>query len=67
MTEAPESGNCFNCSEWVSSEFYCYGCKEFICDGEDCEGAIGWSVAAATGHGHEPEDHFIEFDEDEDL
>ncbi len=51
MTEAPEDGNCFNCSEWVSSGSYCYGCSEFICGDCDVSGAWG---------SHEPDDHLNE-------
>ena len=64
MPDTPKNGNCYKCSEWVSQDGYCCGCKEFICEGEDCGAAIGWSVANATGHGHEPEDHFIEAEEE---
>jgi len=64
MSDIPEKGNCFKCGAEVDSEFYCYGCKEFVCDGDDCEGAVGYSLASATGHGHKPDDHFIEADEE---
>lgn len=28
-------GNCFICGKEVSGEFFCFGCREFIC--EDCD------------------------------
>lgn len=65
MTEAPESGSCFSCDVELGSEFYCYGCDEFVCD--TCP--VGWSVADATPYNtHEHDDHLIDADEiDEEL
>lgn len=64
MDDAPESGKCFKCEVELGKEFYCYGCEEFVCD--DCPGH--WSVAdAASSNKHEPEDHFVEAEcDDED-
>jgi len=64
MADAPESGRCYKCNIEVGKEFYCHGCGEFICDGPACE-TPPWSVADAVGHGHEPDDHWEEFVEDE--
>ena len=64
MSDIPESGKCFKCKVELGREFYCYGCKEFICD--DCPES--WSDADATSSNvHKPDDHFVEADEDEDL
>lgn len=32
---SPATGPCFACGKVVSGDFYCYGCKEYICDGCD--------------------------------
>ncbi len=66
MSDIPESGNCYKCSDWLGKEFYCYGCKEFICDDMDCGGLVVWSLASATGPGHMPDDHWIEADDPDD-
>lgn len=61
MTEQKEEGgNCYHCGKAVDNDYYCYGCKEYICDGEDCN--LPWSVADAIGRGHSPEDHKIDPD-----
>ncbi len=64
MSDIPESGNCYKCGKELDSEFYCYGCKEFICD--DCPES--WSVADATrSNRHEPDDHFTAADDTDPL
>ncbi len=60
IKDIPESGECYRCSAVVSNDFYCFGCKEFVCDATECEGNINNSLAATTGYGHTPEDHFVE-------
>ncbi len=67
MRNVPESGNCYRCSMELDQDFYCSGCEEFICEEEECGGAIAWSVASAMGHGHHPEDHFIDADADDEV
>ena len=57
MTEVPESGNCYNCGNLMDSEFYCFGCQEFICD--ECDTDFGCFGS------HEPDDHLI-VDEDKE-
>ena len=64
VKDVPETGNCFRCGIELGPEFYCYGCREFICEGDDCGGMVAWSLASAMGHGHEPEAHWVEADEE---
>ena len=65
VKDIPTKGKCFNCHAEISNDFYCFGCKEFICDGESCEGGVGYSLASATGYGHESEDHLVESDNED--
>lgn len=60
VKQIPDRGKCYQCGVEVNQDGFCYGCEEFICDEEECGGAISWSLASATGHGHHPEDHFVE-------
>lgn len=53
-----EGGPCYFCHKQTDNDFYCYGCKEYICEGVDC--GIPWSVASMLGKGHDPEDHQID-------
>ena len=32
---SPVKGNCSLCGKEVDGRFYCFGCKEFVCD--DCD------------------------------
>lgn len=61
MTEPIESsGLCFNCGKSCTSDFYCFGCKTYVCD--KCE--AGYSKATAAMHGHVKEDHLVESEEE---
>lgn len=53
------SKKCYHCEKEVGDEFFCYGCKKYICgDCEDME-----SIAASTmGHG-DPMDHVTKFED----
>jgi len=31
MAEEIKEGNCHFCGKTVSDDFYCYGCKKFVC------------------------------------
>lgn len=44
-------GDCFKCEVEVVADFYCYGCKEYICN--DCN-----TNEEATGPGHPVGLHF---------
>lgn len=63
MTEEHEGGLCYFCKKPTDGDHYCFGCGEYICD--ECE--LPWSLASAIGHGHRPEDHRIDPDEEESL
>ena len=49
IVEVP--GDCFRCGKQIEAEFYCYGCKEYVCD--DCITNTG-----VSGPGHDSELHF---------
>jgi len=42
-------GKCYFCGKEVDDEFYCYGCKEYI-----CEDHLGYDPPMGE---HHPEDH----------
>lgn len=63
VPDYPDKGNCYKCKVETTGEGYCFGCKEFICDTEDCS-FPGFSLANATGHGHHPEDHWADGESD---
>lgn len=69
VKEVPEDGKCYKCNAPLGPDAFCYGCGAFICDSagddESCEPA-NWSVASAMGHGHDPEDHWEEYVDDDD-
>lgn len=51
---------CWHCEREVDKEYFCYGCKKYICD--DCE---EWeSVATRTMGPHDPMDHLTKFEEE---
>ncbi len=51
VTKEPDStGPCFGCGLPTTEDFYCYGCKAFICSGCDEQEQIGFN--------HGPNDHF---------
>lgn len=52
---------CFNCEKATDRDHYCHGCRVFICD--ECE--AGYSKASATIGSHEPADHLVEADDDD--
>lgn len=66
VADIPEDGKCYECEKPVDSDGFCFGCKEFICDDEECGGNVAFSLASSLGHGHSPEDHFVEADIDID-
>lgn len=45
-------GKCHFCGEEIDGDYYCYGCKHFVC--EDCEGFLPSN--RPTGN-HRVEDH----------
>ena len=67
MERKPSGGECYFCRKHTDDDCYCPGCKEYICDGEECGGKFPFSLASATGHGHHPEDHRINAEADEEL
>jgi len=67
MTEMnDEGGRCYFCQAQVDNDFYCHGCEEYVCDGEECGGMFPWSLANATGRGHQPEDHRVNAEAEEE-
>jgi len=52
--------SCYHCEKEVGKDYFCHGCKQYICDGcEDLE-----SVASCTMGSHDPMDHVTKFDEE---
>ena len=49
-------GRCYFCNVKVGSDYFCHGCKSYVCEGCDIQKPDG---------GHDPEDHRIEGQEDE--
>lgn len=47
-----EPASCHFCEGPTDAEHFCYGCKQYICDG--C--SVNQCVA---GHGHAPEEHLV--------
>jgi len=49
-------GRCYFCDVKVGSDYFCHGCKSYVCEGCDIQKPDG---------GHDPEDHRIEGQDDE--
>lgn len=43
-----ESGNCHFCGKEVDSDFYCYGCGEYVC--EECDEKEPWGPHSIEDH-----------------
>lgn len=52
-TKATTEGKCFNCSKPATEEYYCSGCKSYVCDACTKDPTV-------MGFGHPPEDHLNE-------
>ncbi|MBA7520393.1 hypothetical protein ES705_12489 [subsurface metagenome] len=51
-TLVEKSGECYFCRKEVTSEYYCYGCKHYVC--EDCEDYDTFDRPSGL---HKAEDH----------
>ena len=58
MSEPPRSGKCFECGADCSSDYYCYGCGEFVC--------AGCSLNDSLTSCHDQSEHLEEPREEED-
>lgn len=67
VKDIPEDGKCYKCNKPLDGDYFCFGCKAFICEPGDEDGCepSGWSMADATIGGHDPEDHWEEAVDDD--
>ncbi len=45
--------SCYFCNKKLTREFYCYGCKNYVCS--DCD------LGDAIGHGHDVKQHHAKY------
>ncbi len=57
MKTVIKKGPCCFCEKTVSSDFYCYGCREYVC--KDCDVSMGNTPMGS----HEPDDHLVEMED----
>jgi hypothetical protein len=58
VDDAPSSGRCIgDCGKTLNGDYYCYGCKSFVCD--DCDHKDPGQIGP-----HSPEAHDAHMDDD---
>ena len=53
------TAQCYECKRILDEEYFCHGCKQYICEGTECGRRFPFTMADQIGHGHDAGMHFM--------